>query len=164
MADSRLVSSSIVLAHCIACCAVVVAIDPRRHCTAPVELHPKLAAIDLFALLSFSLLGGCVMSAPHRREMSRGTLLVCSIFVVLARRRARMLTNKTPAATAIMRQAAGRFVEQNRSLIIAWIDAPVAKSAALLLLSVAPPPPRKSDVVLDGAGAAPEPSNASAVP
>ena len=41
---------------------------------------------------------------------------------------------------------------------------PVLKSAALLSVSVAPLPARKSEAVFDGAGAAPEPSNASAVP
>jgi hypothetical protein len=41
---------------------------------------------------------------------------------------------------------------------------PVVKSAALLSVSVAPFPARKSEAVADGAGAAPVPSNASAVP
>jgi hypothetical protein len=44
------------------------------------------------------------------------------------------------------------------------LTAPVAKSAALLSVSVAPLPARKSEAVFDGAGAAPEPSKASAVP
>jgi hypothetical protein len=48
--------------------------------------------------------------------------------------------------------------------LLRGLTVPVAKSAALLSVSVAPLPARKSEAVADGAGAAPAPSNASAVP
>jgi hypothetical protein len=48
--------------------------------------------------------------------------------------------------------------------VLRGFTAPVAKSAALLSVSVAPFPARKSEAVAEGVGAAPEPSNASAVP